>query len=121
MHMKWSAICRTRNQNQWLRCMGQADPSESNIELKPTIEDIHDSSENENDTQNKTSMKNILYEPGKKSCMLNKCGCINMGSFITQTNLTLRFVLTMYPHTHAHTHTHTHTHKLYASFRTQDH
>ena len=51
--------------------MGQADPSESNIELKPTIEDIHDRSENEKDTQNKTSMKNILYEPGRKSCMLN--------------------------------------------------
>ena len=51
--------------------MVQADPSENSIELKPTIEDIHDHSENENDTQNKTSMKNILYEPGK--CRLNIC------------------------------------------------
>ena len=42
-------------------------PTESNtslLALKPTIEDIHDRSENENDTPNKTSMKNVLYEPG---------------------------------------------------------
>ena len=36
----------------------------SSLALKPTIEDIHDRSENENDTPNKTSMKNVLYEPG---------------------------------------------------------
>ena len=37
----------------------------SSLPLKPTIEDIHDCSENEKDTPNKTSMKNVLYEPGK--------------------------------------------------------
>ena len=36
----------------------------SSIALKSTIEDIHDRSENEKDTPNKTSMKNVLYEPG---------------------------------------------------------
>ena len=35
------------------------------LALKPTIEEIHDRSENERDTQNKTSMKNFLYEPGQ--------------------------------------------------------
>ena len=35
------------------------------LALKPTIEDIHDHSENEKDTPNKTSMKNALYEPGQ--------------------------------------------------------
>ena len=42
-------------------------PSESrasSLALNPTIEDIHDRSENEKDTPNKTSMKNMLYEPG---------------------------------------------------------
>ena len=37
----------------------------SSLSLNPTIEDIHDHSENEEGTPNKTSMKNILYEPGK--------------------------------------------------------
>ena len=32
---------------------------------KSTIEDIHDRSENDKDTPNKISMKNVLYEPGK--------------------------------------------------------
>ena len=32
--------------------------------LKPTIDEIHDRSEHEKDSPNKTSMKNILYEPG---------------------------------------------------------
>ena len=32
--------------------------------LKPTIGEIHDRSEHEKDSPNKTSMKNILYEPG---------------------------------------------------------
>ena len=46
--------------------MVQADPPESKTSsLKPTIEYIHDRSENEEDTPNKTSMKNVLYEPGK--------------------------------------------------------
>ena len=40
----------------------------SSFALKPTIEDIHDRSENEENTQSKTSMKNVLYEPGK--CLL---------------------------------------------------
>ena len=35
------------------------------LALKSTIEDIHDHSENEKDTPNKVSMKNILYEPGE--------------------------------------------------------
>ena len=33
--------------------------------LKPTIEDIHDRSENAENAENKLSMKNVLYEPGK--------------------------------------------------------
>ena len=44
------------------------DPSESKrslLALKPTIEDIHDRSENEKDAPNKTSMKNALYESGQ--------------------------------------------------------
>ena len=40
------------------------DPLENKLNLLPTIEDIHDRSENEKDTPNKTSMKNVLYEPG---------------------------------------------------------
>ena len=40
------------------------DLPESLLALKPTIEDIHDRSKNEKDTPNKTSMKNVLYEPG---------------------------------------------------------
>ena len=36
----------------------------SSLALKLTIEDIHDRSKNEEHTQSKTSMKNILYEPG---------------------------------------------------------
>ena len=43
-------------------------PSESkssSLPLNPTIEDIHDRSENEKDTPNKMSMKNVLYEPGR--------------------------------------------------------
>ena len=35
------------------------------VPLKPTIVEIHDRSENEKDTPNKTTMKNVLYEPGK--------------------------------------------------------
>ena len=46
--------------------MVQADPPESKTSsLNPTIEDIHDCSENEKDTPSKTSMKNALYEPGQ--------------------------------------------------------
>ena len=37
----------------------------SSLPLNSTIEDIHDCSENEEDTTNKTSMKNVLYEPGR--------------------------------------------------------
>ena len=33
--------------------------------LKPTIDEIHDHSEQENDSPNKTSIKNVLYEKGK--------------------------------------------------------
>ena len=36
----------------------------SSLALKLTIEDIHDRSKNEEHTQSKTSMKNVLYEPG---------------------------------------------------------
>ena len=36
----------------------------TSLALKSTIEDIHDRSENEKDTPNITSMKNVLYEPG---------------------------------------------------------
>ena len=38
----------------------------SSLALKSTIEDIHNRSENEKDTPNITSMKNVLYEPGKR-------------------------------------------------------
>ena len=41
------------------------DTPENRIDILPTIEDIHDRSENEKDTQNKTSMNNVLYEPGR--------------------------------------------------------
>ena len=34
------------------------------LALNSTIDNIHDRSENEKDTPNKTSMKNVLYEPG---------------------------------------------------------
>jgi hypothetical protein len=37
----------------------------SSIEIHPTRDDIHDSSENEENAATKMSMKNILYEPGK--------------------------------------------------------
>ena len=35
------------------------------LALKPTIDEIHDRTENEENTENKVSMKNVLYEPGK--------------------------------------------------------
>ena len=38
----------------------------SSLEINPTRDDIHDGSENEENTENKISMKNILYEPGIK-------------------------------------------------------
>ena len=35
-------------------------------EINPSIrDDIHDGSENEENTETKISMKNLLYEPGK--------------------------------------------------------
>ena len=37
----------------------------SSLELNPTIDDIHDGSENDENTASKMSMKNVLYEPGK--------------------------------------------------------
>ena len=43
----------------------ESESKTSLLPLKPTIEDIHDRSENEKDTPNKMSMKNVLYEPGK--------------------------------------------------------
>ena len=33
--------------------------------LKPIIDEIHDRSEHEKDSPNKTSIKNVLYEKGK--------------------------------------------------------
>ena len=36
----------------------------SMLALKPTIDEIHDRTEYEKDSPNKTSMKNALYEPG---------------------------------------------------------
>ena len=36
----------------------------TSLALKSTVEDIHDHSENEKDTPDITSMKNVLYEPG---------------------------------------------------------
>ena len=41
------------------------DSPENKINKLPTIEDIHDRSENESVTTKKTTMKNILYEPGR--------------------------------------------------------
>ena len=35
------------------------------LALKPTIDEIHDRTENEENTEKKISMKNVLYEPGK--------------------------------------------------------
>ena len=35
------------------------------LALKPTIDEIHDRTENEENSENKVSMKNVLYEPGK--------------------------------------------------------
>ena len=40
----------------------------SSLKLNPTIDDIHDHSENEENTAGKMSMKNVLYEPGKSYC-----------------------------------------------------
>ena len=37
----------------------------SSSEINPSIRDIHDGSENEENTETKMSMKNLLYEPGK--------------------------------------------------------
>ena len=37
----------------------------SSLKLNATIDDIHDRSENEENTASKLSMKNVLYEPGK--------------------------------------------------------
>ena len=39
--------------------------SMSDSALKPTIDEIHDRSEHEKDSPNKTSIKNVLYEKGK--------------------------------------------------------
>ena len=36
----------------------------SSLAIIPTIDEIHDRSEHEKDSPNKTSMKNVLYEPG---------------------------------------------------------
>ena len=46
------------------------------LALKPTIDEIHDRTENEENTENKMSMKNVLYEPGKyvsSTCIQVKC------------------------------------------------
>ena len=65
-------VSRVQNKNPKLTVkMVQADPPESKTSsLKSTIEDIHDRSENEKDTQSKTSMKNALYEPGQRKFYL---------------------------------------------------
>ena len=53
------------------------DPPENKINVLPAIKDIHDRSETEKDTQNKTPIKNALYEPGiyiyKKINILCSC------------------------------------------------
>ena len=41
------------------------DTPENKMNKLPTIDDIHDRSENEKVTTNKTSMMNVLYEPGR--------------------------------------------------------
>ena len=41
-----------------------AESARCSLLLQPTIDEIHDRSEHEKDSPNKTSMKNILYEPG---------------------------------------------------------
>ena len=42
-----------------------AESATSSLALQPTIDEIHDRSELEKDSPNKTSMMNVLYEPGK--------------------------------------------------------
>ena len=93
----------------------------SSLSLKPTIEDTHNRSENEEDTPDKTSMNNILYEPGRctKFNMLYHLvsECIHNythGHHIMYYSLlhTHRTVTTHTVVTHTHTLTcmHTHTH-----------
>ena len=59
-------------QNKELKSTVEMDPEPSppvsktnSLPLKPTREDIHDHSENEENTVSKISLKNNLYEAGK--------------------------------------------------------
>ena len=74
----------------------------SSLPLNPTIEDIHDHSENE-DTPNKTSMKNILYEPGQctKFNLLYSLVSEDIHSYTVTTHTFVTHTLTC---THAHLH-----------------
>ena len=71
---------------------------ESKTSSLALIEDIHDRSKNENDTPSKTSMKNVLYEPGTIDYVqIQLCSvpvsCMYVRCTLTQTNM----------HTHKYT------------------
>ena len=84
------------------------------VQLKPTIEDIHDRSENEENTASKTSMKNVLYESGK--CELH-AAFFRFAYALSYacTHIFHTYYLFFLSHTHTHTHItymHTHVHTL---------
>ena len=58
----------------------------SSLEMNPTRDDTHDGSENEENTESKMSMKNILYEPGKFYAFFYTC---------TQTLIHIKFSLSL--------------------------
>ena len=55
----------TKKNNSAVEIVTIPESKASSLELNPTRDDIHDGSENEENTKSKISMKNILYEPGK--------------------------------------------------------
>ena len=63
----YAIVSDVENKNS-VEMVPDPDSSESKrslLALKLTIKDIHDCSENEKDTPNIVSMKNVLYEPGE--------------------------------------------------------
>ena len=71
----------------------------STLPVKPATDNISDHSEN---IITKSSVKNVLYEPGKYFHIV--CKVCNL-HFHTQP-----FVHDVYTHTHTHTHSHSYTH-----------
>ena len=92
--------------------------SKSSSLLNSTIEDIHDRSENEKDTPNKTSMKNVcMSQVGVQNSICNIALFLSVFiiihmDIVSCTTLILCYIhITQLPHTQlSHTHTHTHTH-----------